>query len=141
MDYLNGLHHYTLLRDDDNGTRCLGTWIIDPPGHESIKVHTIERPWLDNEPFVSCIPGGTYLVKKYSSESFPDVWEITKVPGRSKILIHIANYWHDVRGCVGPGLSRGEDEVWHSGDAMDELRERLPDQFYLTIATKTEEYP
>lgn len=64
---------------------------------------TIERPWLGNKPFESCIPEGIYRCKRYSSAKYPDTFEITGVPGRSAILFHVANYPDDVQGCVGVG--------------------------------------
>lgn len=32
-----------------------------PDGQE---IYTLERPWLDNEPSVSCIPEGQYIIQR-----------------------------------------------------------------------------
>ena len=66
---------------------------------------TIERPDLNNQNNISCIPEGTYKVAPYSSDKFPDVWEVKDVLNRTKILIHQANWAHDLEGCIGVGDS------------------------------------
>jgi len=68
---------------------------------------TIERPWLDNKPNVSCIPTGTYEVAHYSSSRFPNAYQIIGVPERTAILIHSANFADDLQGCIAPGVSAG----------------------------------
>lgn len=141
MEYRNGLRHYTLTRDDDNGVRTLGTWPLDDHTSEPIVIHTLERPWQGNQPFVSCIPGGTYLCEAYSSAKFPNVWEIRRVENRTHILIHTANRVEDVVGCVGVGLVRDGDGVRDSRKALQLLRETLPPRFFLTIANSVSEYP
>lgn len=65
---------------------------------------TVERPWKDNEPNISCIPTGNYQMGRVDSPKFgPDTWEIRDVPGRTHILIHVANTADDVLGCIGLG--------------------------------------
>jgi hypothetical protein len=64
---------------------------------------TIELPWRDNEPRVSCIPEGRYeLLKRYSKKY---QWHllVKGVPGRSYILIHPANVaLTELKGCIAP---------------------------------------
>jgi hypothetical protein len=72
---------------------------------------TVERPWLGNRPFESCIPQGHYRCERYSSVRFPDTWQIVAVPERTFILFHVANYPADVEGCVGLGMSQMGDRV------------------------------
>lgn len=108
-----------------------GTLTVD-----GIDYHTVERPWLNNEPFKSCIPDGTYTVKPYNSEKFPNVWEIQCVQGRSHILIHAGNKPSDVQGCIAIGRSRrSSTPLWvgQSRAAIRELRASLPDEFRLVI--------
>lgn len=65
-----------------------------------------ELPWRDNARNVSCIPDGTYLLKRVKSAKFGDCLHVVGVPGRSGILIHPGNDPHvDSRGCILPGLS------------------------------------
>jgi hypothetical protein len=73
--------------------------------HEGLSFYTVERPWLDNKAFVSCIPDGSYKVKRFDSPKFGKaMWQITEVPNRTFIIIHLANYSHDLQGCIGLGL-------------------------------------
>ncbi|MBS1565314.1 MAG: hypothetical protein JST39_13050, partial [Bacteroidetes bacterium] len=53
--------------------------------------YTIELPWLDNLPQVSCIPEGRYELKKRYSPKFKNHLQVANVPGRDYILIHPAN--------------------------------------------------
>lgn len=78
-------------------------------------LYTIERPWLENRVLESCIPGGFYKLKPFSGPTFEDVFilvgesvgEVEKEVHRSVCLLHIANWVHEVRGCIGLGLSLG----------------------------------
>lgn len=97
---------------------------------------TVEKPWINNEQFRSCIPEGTYAVKRYSSARFPDTWEIQDVEGRARILIHAGNSPKDVEGCIAVGMAEDDrDPLWVVGSipAMNELRKILPDEFDLII--------
>jgi hypothetical protein len=68
---------------------------------------TLENPWLNNEPFISCIPIGEYIVKTYSSNKYPNVWELQDVEGRSYILIHSGNVEEHTQGCILVGRKWG----------------------------------
>lgn len=104
---------------------------------------TIERPWLDNKNFVSCIPEGVYRVKPFSSHDNPNVWEICDVTKRSGVLIHSANWVDQLKGCIAPGLSSGymlrdgvnKKAVTNSGLAINQMKILLkyPAEFQLTI--------
>lgn len=106
---------------------------------------TLEPPWHDNirnnpktkENEASCVPEGKYLCVKYSSDKFPDTWEITGIPGRSKVLFHSLVYADQSEGCVGVGLSHGEHKgipfVNNGKKAMEKLRMALPNHFWLEI--------
>lgn len=70
--------------------------------------YTLERPWLDNAPNISCIPEGDYFVKLLYSPHFGrPLPHILGVPGRSGILIHALNYVTQTEGCIGIGDERG----------------------------------
>ena len=71
-------------------------------------VYTMERPWRNNEPNVSCIPAGKYELRPrdYNRGGYPAV-EVFAVPGRTHILAHIGNTIDDVQGCICPGLGYG----------------------------------
>jgi hypothetical protein len=88
--------------------------------------YTIERPWLDNAPNVSCVPTGSYSMTWRESPRFGWTWMLEDVPGRTYILIHAANYASDVQGCIGLGTSLMGDRVAVSNSrkavaAFDEL--------------------
>jgi len=68
---------------------------------------TLENPWLNNEPNVSCIPDGEYEIGPVNSPHFGHVYEIKNVPGRSHILLHKGNIERDTEGCVLLGSSFG----------------------------------
>ena len=65
--------------------------------------YTIERPWKNNAPNLSCIPEGAYACQPFSGSRFQNVIQVMDVPGRTFILIHVANFPHDVEGCIGVG--------------------------------------
>lgn len=80
----------------DSGT--LGKLTID-----DWSCYTIERPWKNNAANVSCIPEGTYACQPFSGSRFQNVIQVMDVPDRTFILIHVANFPHDVEGCIGVG--------------------------------------
>lgn len=64
---------------------------------------TLELPWVNNNRRVSCIPAGTYKAIKHVSPKFGNCLWIQKVPNRSEILIHPANYVQQLLGCIALG--------------------------------------
>lgn len=118
----------------------LGTWgrmtVAD------VTLYTVERPWLNNQPNVSCIPQGVYTCRprRYYKGRYPAI-EITGVPHRSHILFHKANWPHQVKGCIAPvsdlGVIKGK-LLWAglaSKPAFDLLMEHYGTrQFTLRIA-------
>ena len=72
---------------------------------------SIERPWLDNAPNVSCIPVGEYEMGWRESPRFGETWHVKDVPDRTHILIHVANFSKDVQGCIGLGMDLMGDTV------------------------------
>lgn len=98
---------------------------------------TLEDPWKGNKPFVSCIPPGTYEVAPYSSQHYPDHWQVLDVPDRTNILIHEGNTEIDTKGCILVGSEfgelRGHPAVLKSVKALNALRVMLPERFQLTV--------
>lgn len=65
--------------------------------------YTIELPWLDNQPQVSCIPEGKYELKKRYSPKFKKHLLLKDVKDRALILLHPANdALKELRGCIAP---------------------------------------
>ena len=85
--------------------------------------YTIELPWRNNAPRISCIPEGRYEVVKRYSPRFKNHLVVCDVAGRSLILIHPANdALKELNGCIAPvtaltGIGRGSE----SKKAMDRL--------------------
>lgn len=61
---------------------------------------TLERPWEDNAPMLSCIPAGHYVCQRVKSPKFGDTFEVVNVPNRSHILFHKGNTVEDTAGCI-----------------------------------------
>lgn len=99
---------------------------------------SLENPWRDNKPNISCIPEGIYTVKKDSTGKFK-YWKILNVIERENIEIHTGNKQKDTKGCLifGARWCFMDDElaVSNSKDTLDYLKNRkiLPDEFQLEI--------
>ena len=104
-----------------------------------VRYDTLELPWKDNEPRVSCIPAGRYDVVKRHSPKYGHHFHVLDVPNRSYILIHHGNYHRDTLGCILVGIGvkdingDGELDVVNSKAAMKELNEKLPKAFILIV--------
>jgi|SRR3972149_2066779 len=61
---------------------------------------TVERPWLNNQRGVSCIPEGLYTCRRVDSPKFGNTFEVSNVADRSEILFHKGNIDDDSRGCI-----------------------------------------
>jgi ribosomal protein S14 len=76
---------------------------------------SMELPWRKNARNISCIPPGTYHVKIRYSRKYRRVYWVTKVNGRTWILIHAGNWAGDVQkglrthtnGCILTGKYHG----------------------------------
>ena len=117
---------------------------------------SIERPWvpIDESPSgrkgVSCVPPGVYKLEPHSSEAHRLVWALVnpslwvyhydhEVPvnrrgfARTVVLIHIANWASELRGCIALGKTRAREQgVWmvrQSSDAVNELRMAMAGQY------------
>lgn len=84
-----------------------------------------ENPWLDNAPFVSCIPSGLYACRPVVSPSRGSTYEICDVPGRTHVLFHKGNTHLNTEGCILLGESfdflNGIPSVKSSKVAFDEF--------------------
>lgn len=73
---------------------------------------TVEKPWLDNECNISCIPEGRYTIKVRTSPKFGEVYYLENIDldvslngdtKRTYILIHPANFVQQLQGCIALG--------------------------------------
>ena len=98
------MNTYTLKRVSSNDDGTFGV-LIDQKGNPVCL--TLERPWRDNAPGVSCIPAETYLVQRTKTPIHGKTWQLVDVRGRTAILIHSGNTERDVEGCIMLGLEFG----------------------------------
>ena len=106
--------HLQRQPSSEQGTRGMLTGI-------SVDLHALELPWVDangdglGDPQRSCITAGTYKCVWQESPHFGWCYEVTGVEGRSRILIHPANFagdtdkgWQsDLLGCIALGIGKG----------------------------------
>lgn len=127
--------NYYLNRDSENDIATLGC-LTDP--QNNFICFTLELPWLNNAPQISCIPLGTYQVIRHNSPAHPHTWEITGVPNRSEILLHNGNTTDDTDGCIlvgnSTGMIDGLPAVLNSVKTLEKLQGILPDTFELIIS-------
>ena len=105
-------------------------------------IRTIERPWLDNRPNVSCYPEGAYLCKwleRSASGRYKRVWHVQQVPGRTGILWHAGNLVRHSLGCTLPGMKTGTLEqsraVLSSGAALNLMRQEMGGEDFVLVVT------
>ena len=65
--------------------------------------YSLELPDRDNKPFVSRINCGSYRAEIVKFRKKYDAVYLHNVPGRTGILIHIANRIDEIQGCIAPG--------------------------------------
>ena len=78
---------------------------------------SIELPWRDNAPEVSCVPPGSYIARVVPSGRFGyPVYQLVDVPNRTACELHDGNwagdvsmgYRSDVEGCTVFGTQAGQ---------------------------------
>jgi hypothetical protein len=79
---------------------CLGSLTL-PDG---LEIFVLERPWLGNKPFVSCVPSGQYIVEPDTTGRFR-YYELKDVVDRDEIEIHPANKVEQLEGCLAACMS------------------------------------
>ncbi len=94
----------TITRGKSDLKETLGTLTT-----QGFTCDTMERPWLNNTPSISCIPTGTYqCVWAYMHDLNEYHYMITNIPGRSGIFIHEGNYYSNSLGCIILGNGKGD---------------------------------
>ena len=64
---------------------------------------SLELPYINNQPFLSCVPEGLYWCAKRVSHKNGQVFELENVINRSAIQCHPGNYTRQIEGCILPG--------------------------------------
>lgn len=112
---------------------------VSSPDEPEINLHGLERSWLHNRSNISCIPDGVYALLPWTSPKYGEVFsfcggsvtpfseDVPDHAGRWGNLIHPANYWNQLQGCLALGMKRGEKDgdlcVWSSKQACGIFRD------------------
>ena len=141
--------HLIILRDRIEAEGVFGTMSVN----DEAFCKTVERPWLDNRPFISCIPAGDYDLVPWDSPKFGqvvafvnpglhiflDAHDVKDERARDKCLIHAANYPHELNGCCAVGAEvinfpHHGFGVTNSRRALERLRARWKDRKNMTAS-------
>lgn len=96
--------------------------------NDDFLAYTLERPWVDNERNISCIPWGWYLCNKHISPRFGETLHVNPVARRAGIIFHGGNTTKDTQGCILLGLdTTWKGTVRRSTDALWVFREKIKD--------------
>ena len=104
-----------LIRKEFND-RCEGRLIYPDDSYTGC----LERPWLNNKPYVSCIPYGTYIVRPNDTGKHR-YFEVEAVPKRTHIEFHGASTVSDLLGCLAPCMSIRNGTAINCRDALKKL--------------------
>jgi len=121
-----------LLRLRDDGVQTLGALVIYDGVDKVFECVTLELPWKGNKTNISCIPKGVYNVVHRESTKYGDHLYIEDVNDRSYILIHVANYVSQLKGCIALGKRfadiNGDDalDVVSSRNTLKKLVDVIP---------------
>ena len=100
---------------------------------------TIEKPWKNNIPFLSCIPCGLYECTPHVSPRHGRVIKLKNVPKRTHILFHVGNTSDDITGCIAGGYRLGrlnnKIAVLDSRKAFTLLMEEYGDRDFTLLIT------
>lgn len=100
------MNSLSLIRTDKSDRQILGKlFVLDANGQVLFQCHTLELPWRNNQRQKSCIPAGRYKIRPRVSQKYGQHLHILNVPNRDMILIHEANYVHQLLGCIAVGQS------------------------------------
>lgn len=138
------------LRRDYRADHCtMGVLSFQTPAEDYV-AQTMERPWIPMPGArgglsgKSCVPEGVYRLERHNSEAHPNTWalvnsdldvihyeDVHRPTVRCLVLIHVANYARELRGCIAPGFGRSVDDdgahmVTKSRLAMIGLKRLLP---------------
>lgn len=115
----------------------------------ALTLQSIELPWIPAPPGLggakgaSCVPEGLYQLVRHDTELHPrsfalvnpelDVFhEPADVPpeltpyARVAVLLHVANYPHELQGCIGLGMQKGNSCVFKSAIALQRFNMVVP---------------
>lgn len=127
------MYKLKIIRYSDNGKQTDGYAILmDADCNVIFACLTLELPWKNNANNISCIPEGEYIAEVHNSPNFGKCLWLKEVEDRSEILIHPANYVHQLRGCIALGNTRleidndGQLDVSQSRKTVNQLLNLIP---------------
>jgi len=121
---------FTITRTATSDEGTVGTGTLDTGENFA----TLELPWRDNKPLVSCIRSGQYRALMTWSNRFQrNLYHLLDVPMRSAIRIHPGNFagdsskgWRtDVDGCILLGYEIGTLNLEDGVSQLALLRSRI----------------
>ena len=128
------------LKKLSNDKQTCGRFIaLNDNGDVVFQCASLELPWRNNLPDISCIPAGLYYVTKTNSPKFgAGTFEVMTVPGRKSIRIHPGNFTRQIQGCILLGEKFSDidnddiTDVVNSKATVEKLK-KLTENFELTI--------
>jgi len=131
------MNSLSLIRTDLMDQQTLGRlYVLGQNGQVLFQCVTLELPWKDNQRNISCIPPGRYRIVRRRSAKYGLHLHILNVPGRDWILIHEANYFHQLRGCIAVGREIREINGDGIPDITDSVRTKNLLLDYITEETE-----
>jgi len=94
---------------------------------DGTELFSLELAWLDNKPFVSCIPEGEYFFMR-DTHGRHTYFRVLNVPGRSAVEFHPANNTSQLQGCIAPCLRIDNGIGIASRSACDKMLEFYGDE-------------
>ena len=128
-----------LIRLNENKKQTLGRLFVFDGLDVDFECCTLELPFKANARDISCIPTGEYKVIPRTSKKFGDHYEVNDVQLRKFILIHPANYYTQLRGCIAIGYDfydingDGEHDLTYSRRTIKRLLAVAPEGLELII--------
>ena len=113
--------------------------VIDEMGNAVFTFCTLELPYKNNQRQISSIDLGKYRVRKRFSEKYGNHFELISVKNRDKILIHVANFVRELKGCIAVGSAHkdidndGTKDLINSRKTLNKLNSIMPYEFELII--------
>ena len=94
-----------------------------------VEIYTLENPWKENKPYVSCVPEGLYTIRRDDFRGKYENFKVVNPPlGRSAIEFHIGTTVRDTHGCILTGLKLGPNwNLIDSGAAFESFMLSLKD--------------
>lgn len=108
--------------------------LIDPEGEPYCV--TLENPWKNNDPMISCIPEGEYtVIWEYSPKYDRYMYTFQNVQGRFGIRVHSGNYESHTKGCplLGQTYFMNDDipGIGNSRDTVKAFEKRLNERPFI----------